>query len=192
MMRIEKDNITIRSAQAHDAKTLNAWWNDGRVMEHAGFPNGLGQPMEETLRQINENRNSINQRCMIEIDGTPVGELNYKIHSDKAAAFPGWKICETDYQNKGYGTKIILTLFEFLFTDEKINSLGKIERIVWDTTLENTRAQHVYESKIGATKTKVEENAWQDQLGVWRTAVHYEITRKQFYALHFPAVNKQQ
>jgi RimJ/RimL family protein N-acetyltransferase len=183
-MRIEKENIIIRSAQPEDAAILNAWWNDGHIMAHAGFPNGLGQPIEETMRQINENQHSINQRCVIEVDGTPVGELNYKIHPDKAAAFPGWKICETDYQNKGYGTKIIVMLFDFLFTDEKINSPHSIERIVWDTMSENTRAQHVYEKKIGATKTKVEENAWQDQLGVWRTAVHYEITRERFYALH--------
>ncbi len=76
-------------------------------------------------------------------------------------------------------------LFDFLFTDKKINSPHELERIVWDTMLENTRAQHVYEHKIRATKTKIVENAWQDQTGTWRTAVYYEITRETFYALHF-------
>lgn len=46
-MRIQKDNIVIRSATIHDAIQLNKWWNDGRVMEHAGFPNGLGQSLED-------------------------------------------------------------------------------------------------------------------------------------------------
>ena len=48
-MRIEKDNIVIRSANLKDAEILNHWWNDGSVMEHAGFPNGLGQSMEERI-----------------------------------------------------------------------------------------------------------------------------------------------
>ncbi len=39
-MRIQKDNIVIRSATTDDAIQLNNWWNDGRIMEHAGFPKG--------------------------------------------------------------------------------------------------------------------------------------------------------
>jgi len=212
-MKIEQDNITIRSAERQDAIRLNTWWNDGRVMAHAGFPNGLGESMEETLACIEwwnngsiiartdvseklgksseevidstdgDNKNS-HQLCIIEIDGIPVGELNYKIRSEEATAYPGWKICETDFQNKGYGPKIIIMLFDFLFTDKKINSHHKLERIVWDTMLGNRRAQHVYENKIGAKKTKIVEHAWQDQTGAWRTAVYYEITRETFYELH--------
>lgn len=36
-MRIEKDNIVIRSANVDDDIQLNKWWNDGKVMEHSGF-----------------------------------------------------------------------------------------------------------------------------------------------------------
>lgn len=183
-MRIAKDNITIRSAERRDAKTLNSWWNDGRVMAHAGFPNGLGESMEETLENIDRNRDNTCQLCIIEIDGIPVGELSYRVRSEEATAYPGWKICEEDYQNKGYGPKIIIMLFDFLFTDAAINSLHELKRIVWDTMSDNTRAQHVYEHKIGATKTKTVENAWQDQTEIWRTAVYYEISREAFFALH--------
>ena len=42
MITLTKDNITIRSATLADAPLLNAWWNDGAVMAHAGFPQGLG------------------------------------------------------------------------------------------------------------------------------------------------------
>lgn len=76
-MRIEKDNIVIRSANLKDAEILNHWWNDGSVMEHAGFPNGLGQSMEETIECVKRNEGHISQLCIIEIDGKPVGELNY-------------------------------------------------------------------------------------------------------------------
>ena len=49
--------------------------------------------------------------------------------------------------------------------------------------LENECAQHVYETKIGARKLATLENNWQDQLGKWRTAVVYEITREEFNKL---------
>ena len=39
---IQYENLTIRQAEVDDAKQLAAWWNDGAVMAHAGFPNGLG------------------------------------------------------------------------------------------------------------------------------------------------------
>jgi len=181
-MRIEKDDIVIRSAVAGDAVLLKNWWNDGSVMEHAGFPKGLGTTTGEVLDRIAVNKESIGKFCVIEIDGKAVGELNYKIK--EGIAYPGWKICEKDYQNKGYGTRIILMLLEFIFTDKKLNSSGVINCIRWDTMLENVRAQHVYENKIGAAKTAVVKNAWKGQLGVLRTAVNYEITREAFYKLH--------
>lgn len=178
-MRIEKDNIVIRSATVDDAIQLNKWWNDGRVMEHAGFPNGIGESLDDTIANIRSWEGKLSQLCIMEIDGKPVGELNYSIKGN-GGAYPGWKICDFNYQNQGYGSKIIMMLLEFIFTDEDINSKFPIEKIIWDTTLENKRAQYVYENKIGARKIGIQENAWQDQLGNWRSAVDYEISREEF------------
>ncbi len=180
-MRIQKDNIVIRSATIDDAIQLNTWWNDGKVMEHAGFPNGLGETIEDTIDNIKNRKDKLNQLCIIEIDGKPVGELSYRIKADKA--YPGWKICDFNYQNQGYGTKIIMILLEFLFTDGDINSTFSVNKIILDTMLENKRAQHVYEAKIGAKKIGIRENTWQDQVGNWRSAVDYEITREAFFNL---------
>jgi RimJ/RimL family protein N-acetyltransferase len=72
-------------------------------------------------------------------------------------------------------------LFQFLFTDPAINASIAVQRIVWDTMLENVRAQHVYEKKIGARRVRVVENAWQDQIGNWRNSVEYEIDRNTFF-----------
>ncbi len=47
MTRIQYGNLTIRQTKIADAKQLVAWWNDGAVMAHAGFPNGLGTTKEE-------------------------------------------------------------------------------------------------------------------------------------------------
>jgi|SRR5690554_4249346 len=179
-MKIEKDNIVIRSANVDDAIQLNKWWNDGEVMEHAGFPKGLGQSLEETIGAIRNWEGKLSQLCIIEIDGKVVGELSYKIKGD-GAAYSGWKICDFDYQNQGYGPQIIKLLFEFLFTDENINSIFPIDRIKWNTMLENKRAQYVYEHKIQARKIGIKENSWQDQLGRLRSSVDYEITRDGFF-----------
>ena len=46
MTKIQYENLTIRQAEVADAKQLAAWWNDGAVMAHAGFPNGLGTTEE--------------------------------------------------------------------------------------------------------------------------------------------------
>lgn len=178
-MRIEKDNIVIRSVNVDDAIQLNKWWNDGEVMEHAGFTEGLGQSLEGTIAEIRDWEGKLSQLCMIEIDGMAVGELSYRIKGD-GAAYPGWKICDFDYQNKGYGPQIIKLLFEFIFTDEEINSKVSIDRIVWDTLLENRRAQYIYEDKIGARKIQIKEDSWQDQLGNWRSSVDYEISKGEF------------
>lgn len=183
VMRIEKNNIVIRSAEIKDAEILNSWWNDGSVMEHAGFPNGLGQSIEEIIERIEMNEGHISQLCIIEIDGKPVGELNYNITGNDAA-YPGWKICEKDYQNKGYGPVIINMLLDFIFTNEEINSICSIGKIEWDTMLENKRAQYVYENKIHADKKGIFENNWKDQLGNWRSVVVYEISREKFYRLY--------
>jgi len=111
-MRIQKDNIVVRSATIDDAIQLNKWWNDGKVMEHAGFPNGLGESLEDTMNNISSWEGKLSQLCIIEIDGKSVGELSYRIKDDNAA-YPGWKICDFSYQNQGYGPKIIMMLFEF-------------------------------------------------------------------------------
>lgn len=178
-MRIERENILIRSANVNDAIQLNKWWNDGEVMEHAGFPKGLGQSLKETIDEIKNWKEKLSQLCIIEIDGKDVGELCYRIKDD-GAVYPGWKICDFSYQNQGYGTQIIKLLFEFLFTDEYINSKFPIDRIIWDTMLENKRAQYIYEHKIKARKIGIKENSWQDQLGNWRSSVDYEISREEF------------
>ena len=38
------------------ARKLAAWWNDGAVMAHAGFPNGLGTSEEEVIEGLGNGR----------------------------------------------------------------------------------------------------------------------------------------
>lgn len=176
-MFVKKDNLVIRSATIDDAQSLNNWWNDGKVMAHAGFPNGLGQSLEETISQIKENDVKLSQRCIIMIDNIRVGEMNFRIKENYADI--GIKICDASFQNRGYGSNLLRMLIEYLFTDESINNEVKIEKIILDTDYENKRAQHVYEN-IGFKKTRVIKNAWRDQLGEMRTSVCYEISLEDY------------
>ena len=41
-MNIKYNQLCIRNAEKKDCEQLAVWWNDGTVMAHAGFPNGLG------------------------------------------------------------------------------------------------------------------------------------------------------
>lgn len=171
------EQLVIRSATMDDAAILTEWWNDGNVMAHAGFPNGLNQTIEETKKQIENNNNKLSQRCIIEVDQVKVGEMSYNIGDGYAEI--GIKICQTEYQNQGLGTQLIQMLIDFLFSNPEINNKVYINKIILDTNLNNTRAQHTYE-KIGFQKVSVNHNAWKDQLGNWQSSVDYELSRQQY------------
>jgi RimJ/RimL family protein N-acetyltransferase len=72
-MRIIENDLIIRAAEPNDAHLLTNWWNDGRIMAHAGFPNGLNQSVEQTLVQINQNHHGPSKRCILEVKDNPIG-----------------------------------------------------------------------------------------------------------------------
>lgn len=78
-MKIQYENLTIRQAEASDARQLTAWWNDGAVMAHAGFPNGLSTTEEKVIEELGGGR------MVIEEDGRLIGECIYrKVNNDVA------------------------------------------------------------------------------------------------------------
>ena len=81
----------------------------------------------------------------------------------------GIKICDATKQNQGYG-KIILSLF----LSGLFDCLG-YEWIQLDTDLENTRAQHVYES-LGFQKLAINHDSWVDHLGRARSSLDYILS----------------
>ena len=164
-MRIQHKNLTIRQAEVADAKQLAAWWNDSAVMAHAGFPNGLGTTEEEVVKGL---RNGL---LVVEESDRLIGECNYRNIADGVAEI-GIKICETDCQNRGVGGKVLSMLIGWLFR----NGYSKI---VLDTNLTNTRAQHVYES-LGFRKVRTIIDSWKDQLGQLQSSVDYELVEKDF------------
>ena len=170
-MNLVLNDICIRNAVEADCRQLADWWNDGEVMAHAGFPNGVGTTVEEVAMQISAEQDDRGRTLIIESCGKPIGEMNYH-RLDGNVAEIGIKICDFDYQEKGLGRIALSMLIKELF------STG-FEKIILDTNLNNERAQHVYE-KLGFKKLRVNIDAWEDQLGVMQSSVDYELIPEEF------------
>ncbi len=164
-MNLQYRNLTIRTAVPTDAEQLAAWWNDGAVMAHAGFPLGLGITEEKVIAGLGHGRLTLEENNRL------IGEACYR-KTDDATAEIGIKICETDCQNRGLGRIILSMLISWLFENG-------FRKIVLDTNLNNLRAQHVYES-LGFRKLRVNYDSWTDQLGQKQSSVDYELTENDF------------
>ena len=171
-MLLEYKNLKIRNAGESDAKQLAVWWNDGRVMAHAGFPNGLGTTAEKVWEEIGSDSDDTRRRLIMEADNVPIGEMSYCNRGNKTAEI-GIKICDFSMQDKGLGKILLSMLISYLFEE-----MG-YEKIFLDTNLKNKRAQHVYE-RLGFKMLRVAENSWYDQLGEPQSAVEYEMYEEDF------------
>lgn len=164
-MNIIYKDILIRNVIETDAAQLASWWNDGSVMAHAGFPNGVNTNEERIKEQI-KNYTDQHRVLMIEYKGKAIGEMNYEFSDDDRCEI-GIKICDSTYQEKGLG-RVILTLFI-----EELFKMGA-KTIFLTTNLNNKRAQHVYE-KLGFKKIRIEYDSWTNQLGENQSIVYYEL-----------------
>ena len=165
-MFLQDDHLTIRDARPSDAPQLVAWWNDGAVMAPAGFPLGLGTTVEKEAARLPSPG-----RLMLEYKNQPIGEMSWRDVGENTAEI-GIKICESTFQEQGLGRIYLSLLIKELFA-------RGFARIVLDTNLNNTRAQHVYE-KLGFRKVAVRENSWHDQLGNPQSAVDYALKPEDF------------
>lgn len=164
-MRLQFNELSIRPALPADAPQLVEWWNDGAVMAHAGFPLGLGTTIEKEAARL-----LAPGRLMLEYKNQPIGEMSWRDVGN--AAEIGIKICQAPMQERGLGRVALSLLIGELFR------MG-FPKIVLDTNLTNTRAQHVYE-KLGFRRVAVRENCWTDQLGRLQSAVDYELIPENF------------
>ena len=171
-MLLQFKNLTIRSATVKDADLLSLWWNDGKIMAHAGFPNGTGEMADEIAEKIKRDTDEYRRRLIVELDKRPIGEMSYSRESEATVEI-GIKICDFSEHDKGYG-KILLSMLIFsLFEDRGY------KKVILDTNVNNKRAQHVYE-ELGFRKVQVRENSWRNQLGELQSSIDYEMNREDF------------
>ena len=171
-MNIRYHDICIRDAEPKDCAQLAAWWNDGAVMAHAGFPKGLGITAAQVEQQIAADTDTTRRRLMIDYQGTSIGEMCFYVSAHTKYEI-GIKICEPSFREKGLGRMILSMLIEELFHQGAT-------LIFLDTDLKNTRAQHVYEL-LGFKKVAVRPDSWKDQLGQLQSTVDYELINKDFH-----------
>lgn len=170
-MLLNYQKITIRNAAMEDAPLLARWWNDGSVMAHAGFPKGLGTTPEKISADLAQDSDEHRRRLILRWEDIPIGEMVYRNLGDGSVDI-GIKICESAYQEKGIGRLALSMLIQALFE-------SGYEKIVLDTNLNNTRAQHVYE-KLGFQKLRINHNSWRNQLGQRESSVDYALTPENF------------
>lgn len=170
-MDINKDKIHIRNSVIIDCEQLAEWWNDGKVMVHAGFPNGIGISSDEIKRQILQESDENGRTLIIEYDNFPIGEMNYRIIQNNKIEI-GIKICNPHYHEIGLG-RVILSLF----IKELFNIGCKV--IILDTNVNNKRAQHIYEI-LGFKKIRINSDSWKDQLGNLQSSIDYELIEDNF------------
>ena len=171
-MLLRHNNLIIRNATEKDAEKLAMWWNDGKIMAHAGFPNGTGQTAQSIANSLQEDTDTTHRRLIIEMDNMPIGEMNYRNKGSQTVEI-GIKICDFSKQNKGVGKILLSMLISALFKD-----FG-YQKIILDTNLKNKRAQHVYE-QLGFTKLRVNQNSWTNQIGELQSSIDYELYQKDF------------
>ena len=182
-MELEQGKLCIKNAEKEDCRQLVSWWNDGAVMAHAGFPNGLGTNEEKVQKQIAADSDDTRRRLIIWYDRNRIGEMSYVNLGDNLeeigedaienhTADIGIKICNPTFQEKGLGKIVLSMLIRELF------SRG-YTKIVLDTNLKNKRAQHVYE-RLGFQKVNIRMDAWTDQVGEKQSVVDYELTKEHF------------
>lgn len=171
-MFIQNNELTIRNATPEDAALLCGWWNDGAVMAHAGYPEGIGTTEEEVIKRLKLDRDDTHRRLIIEAEGRPIGEMNYR-NVGGGTAEVGIKICEGSMQNQGYGAKLLGMLFRELFSQQGYR------KIILDTRLENKRAQHVYE-KLGFTRLRVRTESWIGTDSERAVFIDYELVPERF------------
>lgn len=82
-MNIKNKDITIRNAEKTDCEQLAIWWNDGKVMAHAGFPNGLGTTADEIRNQISSDMDETKRRLIIDYKGSSIGRDELLQHGRK-------------------------------------------------------------------------------------------------------------
>ncbi len=158
-----------------DVNQLLAWWNDGEVMDHAGFPNGLNTTKDKVLENI-KNQSENRKLLVIEFENVLIGEMNYRIISEGVSDI-GIKICDFTMQNQGIGRECIFLLVDYLFEDKHL------KKIVLDTNLKNKRAQKVYE-KLGFKKVKTAIDSWENQIGELQSIVYYELDKEDWSNIH--------
>lgn len=168
---LQDEQLSVRPATTSDSQLLADWWNDGKVMAHAGFPDGVHTSAAEVAGKLTADSDETGRRLILMKETEAIGEMDYQIVAFGVAEI-GIKICREDLREKGYGRRFLTLLIDYLI------AAGN-QKIQLSTMIENKRAQHVYE-RLGFQQAAIREAVWQGPTGIWHTAVYYELTAEKW------------
>lgn len=175
-------NIIIRQYELEDEKYIYKWWNDGKVMAHAGFYSGLMKSREaiklDILQEVQKNElYPKSKRFMIckKESLIPIGGLCYNDWDSKNQKCEiGIKICDIAEQGKGYGEDALHNFLKYLFRHLNLN---KIELTAMK---DNNKAQNLYK-KLGFKEIGIiREGYFDSRYGKFVDVVYMDLLKKDF------------
>jgi RimJ/RimL family protein N-acetyltransferase len=177
--------VSIRPLTQNDANLLFTWWNDGKIMKHVGYKEGLNISLEQIQAKINEeiidkNEKRTSRRFIIETLDTkvPIGEMSYgDLDLRNNSCTFGIKICDLRFQGQGYGKDALIAFITYLFKNFNLH------RVELDTLVENVRAQALYQS-VGFKYIGMRRDCWLDPLNNYRSAILMDVIRDEWFNLH--------
>lgn len=145
-MQLRSGRVTIRTTSRQDLTDLMTLWNDGRVMQWVGFPNGLGYDEEKIARWF-EKLQSHPHRHHFVVYANSVGfcgEVYYAVDQAHRRAELDIKFVPSA-QGRGLATDALQTLIRHAFENEK-----EVD-IVWTEPRVNNIASRKLYTRCGLT-----------------------------------------
>lgn len=132
--------LTIRETTANDLPELGRLWNDGRVMQWVGFPDGLGYDEEALRAWFRRLRSSRHEHHFVMRDSDLgfCGELFYRVDSDHRRAELDVKLVP-EAQGRGIATVGFSRLIELVFEREP-----GVDTVWTEPTAENHASRALY------------------------------------------------
>ena len=151
-MLFQTGALSVRRLTEADIPQLAKWMSDPRVLKYFGGRNAVHDEVK-----IREDcfSDEIDVRCMIELDGAPIGYIQLCPSDDGGSGYASDKtvwgidlyIGEPDYWNRGLGTRVVRAAAEFLI------EVGWAQVVTIDPEMWNVRAVRSYE-KAGFRKVR--------------------------------------
>lgn len=166
MIVMQGEEIGLRQLEAEDAPLLWKWLNDPDVL---AYYEGRDRPQSrEDIRESFYEEIGEATLCIIQYIGNDIGYLQFYPLEDEERELYGYEaddgviygmdqfIGETDYWNRGIGTKLIGEVVQYLFNR---HGAGKI---VMDPQAWNERAIKVYEKNGFVKKKLLPRHEWHE------------------------------
>jgi RimJ/RimL family protein N-acetyltransferase len=140
--------LTIRETTANDLPDLGRLWNDGRVMQWVGFPDGLGYDEEALRKWFNALRSNTHVHHFVirDTDLGFCGELFYRLDPEHRRAELDIKLVP-EAQGRGIATAGLSRLIELVFEREP-----SADTVWTEPTPENHASRALY-ARCGLTET---------------------------------------